>query len=224
MAMTDVRVDHTQHDVRQSAWTAPDERPRAGDPAAMLAAYEANKPVVVDDALPTAASPTAQCERAYVVYHMRTCLKCRLHSAASLVTCVSYKGSEKEMDEGLERLRRWKSMPSPECYMRYMHHSVRTGFEPSFDTEPAAIRMRNHKPTYDDYPTTVTHLDQIEPMGVLSGGCASMRRRRQTARATWSTPSSLSCATSTVARRRRTARSRKGAWRWTRRRRWSTRA
>ena len=139
----------------------------------MLAAYEANKPVVVNDALPTAASPTAQCERAYVIYHMRTCLKCRLHSAASLVTCVSYKGSETEMDEGLERLRRWKSMPSPECYMRYMHHSVRTGFEPSFDTEPAAIRMRNHKPTYDDYPTTVTHLDQIEPMGVLSGGCAT---------------------------------------------------
>ena len=162
MQNTDVRVDHTQHDVRQSAWTPADSRPRAGDPAAMVAAYARRKPLVVDDSLPTASAPTARCHEAYVAFHMRTCLTCRLHAAASLVTCRS-----------VEEVAAWRPRPAPTCYMRWGHHSIRTGFEPSFDYEPAPSCIRNHPPTYADYPTTEQHLDQIDKIDVLSGGQAA---------------------------------------------------
>ena len=89
-ACTDVRQDHTLHDPRQSGWRASrEQRPRAGDPRAMIDEYKRHAPCPVDHSLPTCDCSTSKQYKVWQQLHNATCVECRLHSAAQLVTATS---------------------------------------------------------------------------------------------------------------------------------------
>ena len=164
-ACTDVRQDHTLHDPRQSGWRASrEQRPRAGDPRAMIDEYKRHAPCPVDHSLPTCDCSTSKQYKVWQQLHNATCVECRLHSAAQLVTATS-----------VAAVRAWAPSCSPHCYGEYLIHSVRTGFEPHFNDEVRPTNLNNHRPTYEDYKSTVQHLQQVEamPHPVFSDGTFS---------------------------------------------------
>ena len=153
-ANTNIREDHTLHDLREPCWHPPhDVRPRAGDPSAMVAAYDHGP---VDDDIPTASSPTSQAWRRWLTAHRATCLRCRLAAAAARVTATATTSGT--CDFGPE-------IPANDCYFRWLLHSIRTGFEPTMIGEPRPSRVKNHMPVYDDYAVTCKHMRKIEALG-----------------------------------------------------------
>ena len=157
-AHSSFRTDGTTVDPRQPEWQAPPTgKPRAGDPAAMYAAYKKVAKCCVDDSMPTHKCGMSQRWGVWQVMHNATCSVCTTHSAAQLVTCRTP-----------SEVAAWAPTSAPSCYGRWMVHSVRTGFDPEFVTRPVPGHRPNHSPVYDDFAVTAKHMDEVEDFDVYT--------------------------------------------------------
>ena len=43
-----------------------------------------------------------------------------------------------------------------------MVHSIRTGFDPTFVTQPVPGHRPNHAPVYDEFAATAKHMDEVD--------------------------------------------------------------
>ena len=179
-AYTSVRQDHSRHDLRKHVFEPlQDDRPFAGSPADMVAAY-VQPPYEWRSHLPTASSPTARRWRRWLELHRATCGACRRHAAAMLFAILSQfvNGDVDDQDyvPWLRRLREQSARPSPFCYFGFLLDAIKHGFEPLMSGEPPPTNRRNHKPVYDLFASTVQHLDKVEKIGAFSGGVWSKPR------------------------------------------------
>ena len=157
-ASTTRRTDGTTVDPRQSLWHRPDDGlPRAGDPAAMYAEYQRSSGCKVVPGRPQHTCSVSRKYRVWQCLHNRTCIQCRLASAAQLVTCTS-----------ATEVGSWEPTSDPECYGAYLIDAIKCGFDPVFESKPVPSFRPNHRPTYDDYEASVKHLQKVEAFDVFS--------------------------------------------------------